>query len=258
MGIIVAYKLLMNNTESKKAMMVKNSVSSVQKVSEIPKSNVIKQPPVQYNNQKRRVVYLTFDDGPGKYTDHLLDILKENNVKATFFLVGSSIKQYPDQVKREVNEGNYVGMHSLTHDANKLYKQGTFISEMKEDQQLIANIIGYSPKLTRPPFGSKPYLSAQQKDELVQNHLKIWDWNLDSEDWKYNKMELKDSVPKIVQNVLSHATGSREVVLIHDIHPQSVEAVPLIIKGLKEKGYEFEVYNESSHFTLNFWNDNRL
>ncbi|PEM24134.1 peptidoglycan-N-acetylglucosamine deacetylase, partial [Bacillus wiedmannii] len=77
-------------------------------------------------------------------------------------------------------------------------------------------------------------------------------------DWKYNTLAVDVAAAKIVQNVLAGATSSKEIVLMHDIHPQSVAAVPAIIKGLKEKGYEFEAYNENNHFSINFWHDNRI
>ncbi|MFD3449270.1 polysaccharide deacetylase family protein [Microbacteriaceae bacterium 4G12] len=206
----------------------------------------------------RKVVYLTFDDGPGTLTPQVLDILDKYQVKGTFFVVGPNAKKYKDFVGREKRDGNYVGMHSMTHDFKKLYTQGHFVNEMKEDQQIIKDIIGSEPQLCRPPFGSMPGLNQKLRDETVNAKLKVWDWTIDSLDWKYNKVPFEKSVPTIVNNVLTHATGKREVVLMHDIHPQSVKALPIIIEKLREKGYDFEVYNEQAHFPLNFWRDNRL
>ncbi|MGQ7107993.1 peptidoglycan-N-acetylglucosamine deacetylase [Bacillus cereus group sp. Bce041] len=232
--------------------------NSVQQVSSLPKNELKKSIPNRFDGKERKVAYLTFDDGPGKYTANLLDVLKKNDVKATFFLIGDNVKRFPDLVKREHVENHYVGMHSMTHDFKKLYTNQEYVKEMKEDQSLIRNVIGNSPKLTRPPYGSMPGLNESLRNEVVGNNFKVWDWTIDSLDWKYNKLPVDVAAAKIVQNVLVGATSSKEIVLMHDIHPQSVAAVPAIIKGLKEKGYEFEAYDENNHFPINFWHDNRI
>lgn len=178
-------------------------------------------------------------------------------MKATFFLIGPNIHQYVKEVKRESMEGHYVGMHSMTHNYKPLYKENNYVIEMKETQKVIENIIEHKPTLTRPPYGSTGF-TENIRNQIVENQLKVWDWTIDSLDWKLTKLPLEQSVPQIVNNVVSKATQNREVILLHDIHQQSVKAVPFIIKGLKEKGYEFETYSEASHFPLNFWHDSRL
>ncbi|PEV45124.1 peptidoglycan-N-acetylglucosamine deacetylase [Bacillus thuringiensis] len=233
-------------------------VNRVQQVSGLPKIEFKKTIPTRFNGNERKVVYLTFDDGPGKYTANLLDILKKNNVKATFFLIGDNVKMFSGLVKREQLENHYIGMHSMTHDYKKLYTNKEYVKEMKEDQSLIKSVIGNSPKLTRPPYGSMPGLNESLRGEVVRNNMKVWDWTIDSLDWKYNKVPVNTAATKIVQNVLAGATSSNEIILMHDIHPQSVAAVPEIIKGLKEKGYEFESYDENNHFPINFWHDSRI
>ncbi|MGH0853122.1 peptidoglycan-N-acetylglucosamine deacetylase [Bacillus cytotoxicus] len=235
-----------------------DDAKSVQLVSEIQTALAPKEAPKQYNGQVRKVAYLTFDDGPGKYTAELLDMLKKEDAKATFFLIGSNVKAFPDLVKREHAEGHYVGMHSMTHNYKKLYTEGRYVDEMKEDQGLIAGVIGKSPVLTRPSYGSMPGLNEALRNKVVENGLKVWDWTIDSLDWKYNKMPVDAASAQIVQNVLAGANKPTEVILMHDIHPQSVKAVPAIIKGLKEKGYELEGYKEDEHFPLNFWHDHRI
>ncbi|PGR32094.1 polysaccharide deacetylase family protein, partial [Bacillus thuringiensis] len=74
-----------------------------------------------------------------------------------------------------------------THDFKKLYTNQEYVKEMKEDQSLIRNVIGNTPKLTRPPYGSMPGLNESLRNEVVGNDLKVWDWTIDSLDWKYNK-----------------------------------------------------------------------
>jgi peptidoglycan/xylan/chitin deacetylase (PgdA/CDA1 family) len=256
--VVIAAGYFMFQSITSPASAVAKQGNPVQLASEQPKIQIKKTAPSRFNGKERKVVYLTFDDGPGKYTAELLNILKQNDAKATFFLIGANVKQFPELVKREKEEGHYVGMHSITHEFKQLYTNGQFVNEMKEDQSLIANIIGESPKLTRPPYGSKPGLNEALRNKVVEANLKVWDWTIDSLDWTYNKMPVDTAAAKIVQNVLAGATEPQEVILMHDIHPQSVAAVPAIIKGLKEKGYEFEAYHEEDHFPVNFWHDNRI
>ncbi|EOP85954.1 peptidoglycan N-acetylglucosamine deacetylase [Bacillus cereus HuB4-4] len=237
---------------------IANQENPVQFASDQPKVEMSKISPEKYNGQTRKIAYLTFDDGPGKYTAELLDILKKEDAKATFFLIGANVQSFPDLVKRELAEGHYVGMHSMTHDYKKLYTEGHYVDEMKEDQSLIAGIIGKSPVLTRPPYGSMPGLNEALRNKVVESGLKVWDWTIDSLDWQYNKLPVDVASTKIVQNVLADAQNPKEVILMHDIHPQSVAAIPAIIKGLREKGYEFEAYHEDNHFPVNFWKDKRM
>ncbi|WP_242274432.1 peptidoglycan-N-acetylglucosamine deacetylase [Bacillus cereus group sp. BfR-BA-01310] len=255
-AIAIGYFMFQSITSPVRA--VANQVNAVQLAGEQSKVEMNKAAPVQFNGQVRKIAYLTFDDGPGKYTAELLNILKQNDVKATFFLIGANVQQYPDLVKREKAEGHYVGMHSMTHDYKKLYTNGQYVNEMKEDQGLIANIIGKSPKLTRPPYGSMGTLNEALRNKIVEAGLKVWDWTIDSSDWEYNKMPLDTAAAKIAENVITGAKNPKEVILLHDIHRQSVAAIPAIIKGLKAKGYEFEAYYEDEHFPLNSWHDNRI
>ncbi|AJH60280.1 polysaccharide deacetylase (plasmid) [Bacillus cereus] len=234
------------------------SIMAVNEISTIPKNDYFKEVPKQYNGQSRKIAYLTFDDGPGVYTSQLLDILKKNQVKATFFLLGTNAHKYPDDVKREKSEGHYIGMHGMTHDYRQLYKEGKFVQEMEQNQKIIKELTGIQAHLVRPPYGSMPGLNQALRDQTAAAHFKVWDWNIDSLDWKYNHSPLSQSVPAIVNTIVSQANENREVILLHDIHQQSVEAVSSIIEKLREKGYDFEAYDEQEHFNLNFWNDSRL
>ncbi|PHE54333.1 peptidoglycan-N-acetylglucosamine deacetylase [Bacillus pseudomycoides] len=256
-GVLFLYEAMYGPTHIARAS-TEDETKFVQLVSEIQTALAPKEAPKQYNGQVRKVAYLTFDDGPGKYTAELLEMLKKEDAKATFFLIGANVKAFPDLVKQELAEGHYVGMHSMTHNYKKLYTEGHYVDEMKEDQSLIAAIIGKSPILTRPPYGSMPGLNEALRNKVAEGGFKVWDWTIDSLDWRYNKMPVDAASAQIVQNVLAGATNPIEVVLMHDIHPQSVKAVPGIIKGLKEKGYELESYQEDEHFPLNFWHDKRM
>jgi len=231
-AVAIGYFMFQSITSPAKAVAKQENV--VQLASEQSKVEMNKTAPSRFNGVERKVAYLTFDDGPGKYTAELLNMLKQHDAKATFFLIGANVKQFPDLVKRENAEGHYVGMHSMTHNYAKLYKNGEYVNEMKEDQSLIANIIGKSPKLTRPPYGSSG-LNEGLRNKVVESGLKVWDWTIDTVDWKYSKGPVDVAAAQIAQTVITNATRPQEVILLHDIHPQSVAAVPAILKGLKER-----------------------
>ncbi|MHA6261014.1 polysaccharide deacetylase family protein [Sporosarcina sp. CAU 1771] len=202
-----------------------------------------------------KVVYLTFDDGPSNLTDQFLDILHEQGVKATFFMQGSNLKKehLQESVKRATQDGHYIGGHSMTHEFNRLYKDNQFVPEMNETLALIHEITGMNPTLVRPPYGSAPGLKSEQiRNQIVDAGLKVWDWTIDSNDWK-----LKDNPNVIIENIKNATNSDREVVLMHE-KPQTLAALPAIIEFYKNLGYKFVVYDEANHFYLNFQNDVRL
>ncbi|WP_432355909.1 polysaccharide deacetylase family protein [Sporosarcina sp. A2] len=202
-----------------------------------------------------KVVYLTFDDGPSKLTEEFLDVLQERDIKATFFMQGSNLKKEHLQksVKRAVQEGHYIGGHSMTHDFKQLYSNEQFVPEMLKTLNLIREITGTDPTLVRPPYGSAPGLKNEQmRKQLANMHIKIWDWTIDSKDW-----ELPGNPAQIVENIKRETTADREIVLMHE-KVQTLEALPGIIDFYEEQGYDFEVYDDAHHFVLNFQNDPAL
>ncbi|MBW3496819.1 polysaccharide deacetylase family protein [Bacillus sp. FDAARGOS_1420] len=257
-GVFVFSYFSNSGARAKNESSTKSNVAQLKKEKESQIETKQDKGEVKKETQNKKVIYLTFDDGPGKYTQEVLNILKQENVKATFFVIGSHAEQFPDLIKSEKQNGHYVGLHSMTHDYKKLYTQGSFLSEMKQVQHILQRIIDKNPILCRPPYGSKPGLTQDLRDKVAESGFKIWDWTIDSLDWKYNKIPLEQSVPKIVENVVSQANKDQEIVLMHDIHPQSVKALQEIIKQLKSKGYIFKAYSEKEHLILNFWHDNRL
>lgn len=211
-----------------------------------------KEAPLQFNGQVRKIAYLTIDDGPSKHSNKLIEILDRYKVPATFFLIGSNVKLYPEYVKQFHERGDYVGMHSMTHDYNKLYKQGEVVSEMKAVQQQIHDLTSETPNLFRCPYGTNPGLTKPLRDQAVKAGLKTWDWTIDSNDWRY-----QSNPPKIVQEIKRQLKRPVEIILIHD-KKGTIEALPQIIETVSAAGYEFEVYDESKHFMVNFTKDDRL
>lgn len=229
-------------------------VQEVATVSGLSNNEVYKIYPSKYNGQVAKTVYLTFDDGPSAYTTQLLDILNQYNIKGTFFMIGTNLQKekYNDVVKRAINEGNYVGVHSMTHDYNTLYKQGTAVTEMVQARQVLYEITGTSPILVRYPYGSYPGLTEPLRDELATTGLKMWDWTIDSEDWNNSK-----TPEQILVNVQSQLHRDTEVILMHETK-QTVQMLPSIIEYVESMGYTPEVYDENKHFPLNQWNDPRF
>ncbi|MDU4752083.1 MAG: polysaccharide deacetylase family protein [Clostridium butyricum] len=200
-----------------------------------------------------KVVYLTFDDGPaGKVTNDVLDILKNNSVHATFFLIGCQIKDQEDLVKRIYDEGNSIGLHSMTHKKNSLYcSKEQFLKEMISTQELISTVVPIKPTILRFPFGcnNNTYkISKSMVDLLHDNNLKIYDWNTDSGDGAN-----PNSAPStILKNAKS--TKDRVILLMHCsyLSKNTVKALPSIIQYYKDNGYEFKTIDENTPEEFHF------
>lgn len=201
-----------------------------------------------------KVIYLTFDDGPaGKVTRDILDILKKESVPATFFLIGNQIKGQETLVKRMCDEGHSLGIHSMSHNRNRLYSSNQlFLEEMLDTQETINSVVGIKPRILRFPFGCNNNcynLSKSMVDLLHENNLKIYDWNTDSGDGAH-----PSSNPNFfIKN--SKSDKDRVVLLMHCAYmsKNSVKALPEIIKYYKDNGYEFKIIDENTpeefHFT---------
>jgi peptidoglycan/xylan/chitin deacetylase (PgdA/CDA1 family) len=116
-----------------------------------------------------KVVYLTFDDGPNKYTPKILDILKKKKAQATFFMIEGNIKRNPKIVNRMIQEGHYPGLHSVSHNARKLYRGSpkNVANEMEKTRQTLLRVSKFNSKLTRVPYGSKPYMKNPMEASLI-------------------------------------------------------------------------------------------
>ncbi|TQR15311.1 polysaccharide deacetylase family protein [Psychrobacillus soli] len=205
-------------------------------------------------------VYITFDDGPNKFTAINNSILKKYNAKATFFFLGKHMKKNATIIQSVVKDGHYIGTHSMTHDKNKVYLSSkSFIDEMIEGTKLIKKMTGKDAKLVRTPYGSKPHITTAMKDELVTNGFKLWDWDVDSNDWKYTDKEAN----KIVQNVQvgvekAYKSGDRDIIILLHDRSQTTKALPTIIEWLQKEGYTLKTYEPDHHIIQNFLRDTTL
>lgn len=168
-------------------------------------------------------VAITFDDGPAKYTSQLLDILSEHDVKATFFVLGKSAKIQKNTLLRAFKEGHQIGNHSWDHKDLKKLSETEIQSQIQKTNTVISQITGEAPLVMRPPYGSFNELVKTQAD------MPIILWNLDPLDWKDRNAET------VTQRISEAKTNG--IVLAHDIHLSTVEAIPEVISNLKAKGY---------------------
>ncbi|WP_225986068.1 polysaccharide deacetylase family protein [Psychrobacillus glaciei] len=217
-------------------------------------------PPAKAVEKAKATIYLTFDDGPNKFTTINNTTLKKYNVQGTFFFVGNYMKKNEAIINSVVKDGHYIGTHSMTHDKEKVYKTSkSFINEMNEGIKLIKQMTGKDAKLVRTPYGSKPDLTAAMQTELIKNGYKLWDWDVDSKDWKYTDKETNQIVKNVKAGIeKSYKSGDRDIiVLLHD-RSQTTKALPEIIEWLQKEGYALKTYEPDHHIVKNFLRDTSL
>ncbi|WP_344470933.1 polysaccharide deacetylase family protein [Nonomuraea monospora] len=176
----------------------------------------------------RRVkcVALTFDDGPGKYTDTLLRTLAAYDARATFFVVGQNVAAYPGALRRTYAAGHEIGNHSWSHPDLTRLSAASVRSQFTRTDRAIKAAIGIRPKLVRPPYGAFDATVRRQAGRPVVM------WSVDTLDWRY-----RDSARVARKAVKAVRPGS--VILFHDIHPTTVRAIPKVLKALSKRGYRF-------------------
>lgn len=194
-------------------------------------------------------VYLTFDDGPSKCTDEILDILSDYNVKATFFVIGQTDKEALRLYKRIVDEGHTLGMHSYSHDYKIIYKSvEDFDKDFTKLWKLLYDTTGYKPTIYRFPGGSSNLAHRSCKDDIIRylnnKDIKYFDWNAlngDATGVKYTNDQL-------INNVLEGvAVKKRAFVLMHDTQSKkaTVETLPIILDKLLSEGAEILPIDDS-------------
>lgn len=178
---------------------------------------------------KAKCVALTFDDGPMKDTARLLRILDGYHAKATFFVVGTMVKEDPEMVREEVARGHEIANHTWDHsDLSRLPESGVR-SQLQRTQDIVREAAGVTPLLLRPPYGAtNARVAATARSFGLPQIL----WAVDPLDWKDRSADL------VARRVLA-GTRPGSVVVMHDIHPTTVTAVPKILAVLSGKGYHF-------------------
>ncbi|HHW68934.1 MAG TPA: polysaccharide deacetylase family protein [Tenericutes bacterium] len=185
---------------------------------------------IDVKNEVKKIA-LTFDDGPGKYTNKLLDILKKNDIKATFFVLGSKAKNNPDILLRMKEEGHQIANHSYDHINFFETSNENIIKNINKTEKTIESIVGEIPNYLRPPYGN-----IYDEQKKILDYYLIY-WTNDTLDWKFLD---KDKVADAIIN--DSYDGS--IVLLHDIHKTSVEAVEIAIPKMLKQGFEFYTVEE--------------
>lgn len=177
------------------------------------------------NDLKR--IALTFDDGPHpRYTEELLDGLKERGVHVTFFVTGEHAELHPDIIKRMYEEGHLIGNHTYSHIQLSATLREQFKNELIKTNEIIQSITGEEVLYVRPPYGSW--------DKKLESELNMFPvlWNIDPMDWCTNNASC-------VSQAVINSVRDNDIILMHDYYKTSVKAALMIVDALTEKGYTF-------------------
>lgn len=185
------------------------------------------------DRDKSKVIAMTFDDGPGPYTNTLLDILEQNDSRATFFMQGINVERYgADTIPRMVKQGNMLGNHSYDHPNLKANGQEVAQQQFDQTDQLIAQYNnGVGAEVIRFPFGE------YTKELAAATGRSCWFWNVDTLDWKTK--DVNSNISAVLDNA-----GGGDIILMHDIHEATVTACQTIIPELKNRGFELVTVKE--------------
>lgn len=204
----------------------------------LKKQKIEKALAVKRKNRKQRdlmgkkLIALTFDDGPNRgTTERLLDVLKEKEVQASFFVIGIMSERAPDLAKRAKKEGHEVGNHTTYHKDLRFLSAGAIQQDVGVTNNLIKSATGEEPKILRPPYGSI------NETVRLSVGLPMILWNIDPRDWEVREVE------HIYSQVMAQAKDGG-IILLHDVYDATVGATPKIIDSLRANGYEFVTVGE--------------
>lgn len=187
-------------------------------------------------NVEGKEIAITFDDGPHKTnTPQLLDALKQRGIRATFFVVGQNATEYPDILKRIVAEGHELANHSYSHPVLASMSPSAVHEQLDKTHQAVLSATGVSMKLLRPPYGA--FSEPQRRTANGEFGYKTILWSVDPLDWKHR------DAARVQTEILSH-TQAGAIVLAHDIHKSTVDAMPDTLDKLTEKGFKFVTVSE--------------
>ena len=183
-------------------------------------------------SQVRPMLALTFDDGPGQYTDELLDYLKENNAHATFFMLGQNVAQYPDAPKRMLELGCEIGSHSWDHTQLTTIDIDAVAKQFSDTDNALIQACGQAATVARAPYGDG------NSDIYNTVNKPFFMWSLDTEDWKL--LDADGDYNAVMNGDLTDGS----IILMHDIHEPSVQAALRLIPDLIAKGYKLVTVSE--------------
>lgn len=182
-------------------------------------------------DQNKPMIALTFDDGPSKYTDSIIELLKKYDARATFFVIGNKVKLYQKTMLKMVRYGNEIGNHSYNHKWLTKVSDDELVNQINTTQNIIQETTGLVPKLFRPTYGS---INQHLREKIS---LDIIMWTVDTSDWKTtNSKKIASYTLKTIKN--------NDIILMHDTHKQTYEALKIMLPKLKEQGYQFVTVSE--------------
>src|SRR6059036_3519181 len=181
-------------------------------------------------------IAMTFDDGPSAtLTPNLLDLLAAHHIKATFFVIGENVAEHPEIVARAAREGHEIASHSWSHPNLAKMSQESVRSQLQRTDDAIKSATGKSPTLLRPPYGSITEREKRWIHDEFGYDIILWD--VDPLDWKRPG-------PAVVRSRILKETRAGSIVLSHDIHPGTIEAMPSTLDELEAKGFKFVTVSE--------------
>jgi len=188
-----------------------------------------------YEATPRPMVALTFDDGPGPFTDYLLDILDEHGGRVTFCVLGNRVEPWSQTILRMIESGNEVLGHSWNHRHFGRLNEAAVIEQIFNTSAAIEAVTGFPPApIFRAPYG---FVNSMVRRVSREIGYSILNWSLDPEDWRYRDAD-------IIYNFIMSRAIHGSIILLHDIHPTTVEAMERVIPGLQEAGFQLVTISE--------------
>lgn len=194
-----------------------------------------------FKKEPKKIAYLTIDDGPSNNTVRILKTLQDEDVRATFFVIGLQVERYPQLLKQVYEQGNAIGNHTYSHNYAEIYKSPEdYLANIKKNEDLIYKLIGIRPKIIRTPGGTQGHYHISYYNMVDAQDYLVYDWNVSTGDASAPLVPAE----QIVKNVMTQVPGKdRVIILMHDAPGKTTtpDALPQIIRFLRNQGYEFGV-----------------
>lgn len=177
------------------------------------------------------MIAITYDDGPSQYTPEIVDVLKENNSVATFFVLGQSVYKNEDILNRMIDEGNQIGNHTYNHKRLTTISDEELYKQVQGTDDLIRIATGYTPSVMRPPYGT----TTDDLNKKIQRP--VIKWSIDTRDWENQNVEM-------IKNSILANVKDGDIILMHDMYNSTVEASKIVIPELINRGYQLVTIDE--------------